>query len=93
MPFVITHHGARLGVGFLLIILAAWSCPMDFDHMGALSIERRFWLGVFSAAAVVTLVPVIWRGRIWQRVFAGILVLFPLLSLYEAVSYLSTKAR
>ena len=78
-------------MGFLLIILAILSCPMDFDHMGALSIPRRCWLGVFSAAAVVTVVPVLWRGRVWQRVLAGVLLLSPVLSLFESLSTFASK--
>jgi hypothetical protein len=93
MPSAIISPGVRLGIGFALFVFAQLSCPMDFDHMGSLSIWRRFWLGVFSTAAVVTLVPVFWRGRVWQRVVAGVLVVFPLLSMFEAFSYLSIKAR
>src|SRR5215207_11246579 len=84
--------GARLAIGFVLMALGVLSCPMDFDHMGELSIRRRFWLGVFSAGAIVILVPVFWRGRTWQRLLAGFLILLPLLNLFEALTYLWIKA-
>jgi hypothetical protein len=92
MQSVVVNPAWRLWTGCVLIILATVSCPIDFEVMGELPIWRRFWLAFFSAAAIVTRVPVFWQGKIGQRVLTGVLLAFPLSGLFQALVYLFFEA-
>ena len=59
-----------------------------FDHLGAISIYSRFWLGVCSAIGVVVVVPVLVSAKAWQRLLAFLLGILPVLGLYESFNYL-----
>lgn len=79
----------RLWSAFTLMIVAAFCCPMDYDHRGEMSIWARFWLGAFSGSAAVTLLPAFFRSKVWQKVLAGVILIWAVLRLIEAFSYLS----
>ena len=83
-----SYHSVRLVIAVVLMLLSASGPPYGQDELGATSIWSQFWLGCFSAAAVTTLVPVLFFGRIWQRVVAGVLGVIPALGLSWALMYL-----
>lgn len=74
--------GAALNVVLLLIIprVAVWS-----------SVEREFRLALTASAlgvvAIVCLLPVLWRAKDLQRVFAVMLLLLPVLTFWLVADF------
>lgn len=74
--------GAALNVVLLLMIprVAVWS-----------SVEREFWLALTASAlgaiAIVCVLPVLWRGKDPQRVFAVMLLLLPFLTFWLVADF------
>ena len=87
----IEQHGIRVCLAIFFLIAPAFGPSYGFDHLGATSIWSRFWLGVWSAAALVVLAPVIVWGRVWLRVIAALLAILSAFGLFEAFRYLSFK--
>jgi hypothetical protein len=85
-------HGVRLATALVLLFATSFGPSYGFDHLGAQSIRSRFWLGVCTGPAFVILVPVVFNGRVWQKVAATILGIICGWAFFVAVSYLQLKA-
>jgi len=77
--------GAILNMLLLLMIprIAVWS-----------SVEREFRLALtassIGAVAIVCLIPVVWRAKGRQQVFALVLMVFPCLSIWVALDFVAS---
>jgi hypothetical protein len=81
-----TEAWLRLVVGIVLNV-ALWPFTAGLARWGNYGRESRFLLLSIAAAvtALVTVIPLFWRGKPWQAPIAFILLWLPLLALYGSV--------
>ena len=81
-----TEGFVRLGVGFALN-LCLWPLVQGLAKWSSYDRETRLALisGSLAAAAMVSLIPVFWRGKAWQAPIAFVLLWLPALALYGVV--------
>ena len=76
----------RLGVG-LILNLCLWPCFQGLARWGSYERATRLALisGSLAAVALVSLVPVFWRGKAWHAPIAFVLLWLPGFALYQVV--------
>jgi hypothetical protein len=82
---------ARLIVGIALNIAIQY---VGFRQSHWSSIEREarltFVAASLGAITLVFLIPVLWTGNGWQRIIALILIVFPCLTIFGVIEFVST---
>jgi hypothetical protein len=76
----------RLGVG-LALNLCLWPLVSGLAKWSSYDRETRlaFVSGSLAAAAVVSVIPLFWRGKPWQAPLAFVLLWLPGLTLYAVI--------